>query len=59
MNMYDIIRASDWKNDKVFILDTETTGIKENDEILSLSILNLEGKVISTILLNLQKGKHG
>lgn len=32
-------------NNKV-VLDLETTGIRENDEIIQLSIINLEGKIL-------------
>lgn len=55
--MGDIIRAKNWDKSKVYVLDTETTGIKENDEILSLSILDYEGNVIFDHLIKPAKRK--
>ena len=55
--MRDIIRAKNWDTSKVFVLDTETTGLKENDEVLSLSILDYEGNVVFDHLIKPAKRK--
>lgn len=44
--MSDIQKAIDWDRSKIFIIDTETTGLGENDEVLSLSVVNVDGDVL-------------
>ena len=46
MNVCDIEAARGWDKNKVYILDTETTGLRKNDEVLSLSIVNFNGVVV-------------
>lgn len=44
--MINLIDAKNWDKDKIFILDTETTGLNENDEVLSLSIIDFKGNIL-------------
>ena len=44
--MANILQAAAWDKDKVFVLDTETTGLQDYDEVLSLSVVNLNDDVL-------------
>lgn len=58
MMTLDWIKSLDPK--RVIVLDTETTGLKpdENDEILSLSIVNLDGEVLFDELVKPERRKR-
>ena len=42
---------------RVVVLDTETTGFKKNDEIVQISIMDLDGKDLCTTLVAMTKRK--
>ena len=47
----DINIVKDWDKDKVFVIDTETTGLTCGDVVLSLSIVNYYGEVVFDSLI--------
>lgn len=46
MDISDIQAAKEWDKNKIYIVDTETTGIKNYDEVLSVSIVDIEGNTL-------------